>query len=153
MSRPSDLTSSDDNTADDGVCILREAIEVANGTLVRDECGAGDAGFDEIRFAASTNNEDIDLARALPEHTIADDLRIAGNGPANPIVDGNADDRVLLVGAEASSTTAGRPRCALRSSPTAPWTTASSRVHHRFRGVQPLRRLLRGVPRRVGRPQ
>lgn len=73
MSRPSDRHLQRNSTADDGVCTLREAIEVASDILVRDERGAGDADFDEIRFAAASNNEDIDLAWALLEHTIADD--------------------------------------------------------------------------------
>ncbi len=89
------VNSTADNTTDDDVCTLRKAIEVANGTLVRDECGAGDAGQDEIRFAASTNTDDIDLA--LGQLVTDDDLRIVGNGPSNTIVDGNNATRVLVV--------------------------------------------------------
>jgi CSLREA domain-containing protein len=57
--RPHGHLSTDDIISDNAACTLREAILVAHGVLVRDECGTAEAGGDEIRFAIAPQDAGV----------------------------------------------------------------------------------------------
>jgi CSLREA domain-containing protein len=94
------VNSNADNTTDDGLCTLREAITAANtDTAVNgaDDCAAG-SDTDTINFA---DNYTITLSSQLPAITTM--IIIDGNGATNTIIQANASSgvatyRVLEVG-------------------------------------------------------
>ena len=80
-----------DNTTDDNLCTLREAItNINDGAQTYDDCATG-AGADTITFAA---NYTITLTSALPD--ITTDVTIDGNGAANTIVQASTCDPTTL---------------------------------------------------------
>lgn len=74
-------TDSDDG---DGTCSLIDAIQVANGTAVDSDCGAGDSGSDTIVLAGGAtynlpiSNNNTDGENGLP--SIISTIVIDGNG-------------------------------------------------------------------------
>lgn len=94
------VTTNSDELNSDGDCSLREALRAANTNTAVDACPAG-SGTDVISIPAGTyvltlagSNEDAGLTGDLD---INSSLRIAGAGPGETVLDGNASDRVFHI--------------------------------------------------------
>ena len=110
------VNSTEDTTANDGKCTLREAITSANNddpTSVppAGECANG-SGADTITFALppSTDPSTISLNSEL---LIADDLQIDGPGASALTISGNDASRVFFVNPGAPGATSGPPASSL----------------------------------------
>ena len=110
------MNSTEDTTANDGKCTLREAITSANNddpTSVppAGECANG-SGADTITFALppSTDPSTISLNSEL---LIADDLQIDGPGASALTISGNDASRVFFVNPGAPGATSGPPASSL----------------------------------------
>ena len=100
-------STSDNLTAGDTFCTLREAIMnanlVAGGDTTSGDCASGAAGSDTITFDASLDGTPIMLAligmddtNSLGDLDINNDLVINGNGASNTIIDAVAvSDRIF----------------------------------------------------------
>jgi CSLREA domain-containing protein len=87
------VTSLADNTTQDGLVTLREAIAAANGNIPVDGSIAG-SGADVISFAPDLNGM---ILLNLGEMEIVESLTITGNGAQNTIIDGNNASRIFSV--------------------------------------------------------
>ncbi len=88
-----------DNTTDDEVCTLREALTLANGGTTNDECGTGTAPY-TITFA---DDYTITIGSTLP--TINTNVTITIDGGTNTIViDGNSYQIFYINNADANVT-------------------------------------------------
>ena len=78
------------DSAADGKCALREAVEAANTNTAVDSCHAGGTGTDTIIFALGLNGTAINLTGGSID--IHSNLLIKGNGRTKTIVTGDAFD-------------------------------------------------------------